>query len=148
MKESSDLNINGATMTIAKPYLVIVAVSCLLTACIAHEGIYSPACVAFAGDKIELHSGQFAWQKFTDSVDLDDNDEVVNPFPGYPMRGRYRINGQTVTIEPPTGEATINMYLHPDHERLYLLTAEQHRSWEQTGSYGDCPLVLGGSAGN
>lgn len=127
---------------------ITVIVTCLLTACASHEGIYSPACAAYAGSNIELRNDQFTWEKFTDSVVVDDEGEIINQFPDYPMQGSYRIDGQTVIMETAAGEALANLYLHQDGERRYLLTAEQNEAWKQTGEYSDCPLVLGGNSDN
>jgi len=123
---------------------IIVLIACLLTACAAHEGIYSPACMAFAGDRIELRNSRFSWEKFTDSVVVDDNGETVNQFPGYPMLGHYRVEGQTVFMETAAGKALANMYLHPVDDRLYLLTETQHETAQQRGEIDACALVLGG----
>ena len=124
---------------------ITLCVAGLLAACVSHEGKYSPACVAYAGSIIELHRGQFVWEKFTDSVIVDDDGEIVNQFPGYPMHGSYRIDGQTVLMESASGESLAAMYLHRRDHRRYLLTAEQHEAWERGGMSADCALVLGGN---
>jgi hypothetical protein len=126
----------------------VAIIAILLAACASHEGTYSPACVAYAGSNIVLSSGQFVWEKFTDSVVVDDDGKVVNQFPGYPMQGNYRIEGQTVYMQAASGESLANMYLHRDGDRRYLLTAEQSEALEKTGNYADCALVLGGNARN
>lgn len=127
---------------------ITVLIACLLTACVSHEGIYSPGCAAYAGSNIELQNGRFIWEKFTDSVVVDDEGEIVNQFPGYPMQGGYRIDEQAVIMETAAGEALANMYLHQRGERRYLLTAEQNEAWKKTGEYSDCLLVLGGNSDN
>ena len=139
--------LKGTLFMIARHFVTVLA-ACLLTACVSHEGIYSPGCAAYAGSNIELHAGQFVWEKFTDSVVVDDEGEIVNQFPGYPVQGSYRIDGQTVIMETAAGEALANMYFHQRGERRYLLTAEQNEAWKKTGEYSDCPLVLGGNSDN
>ncbi len=114
----------------------------LLAACVSHEGRYSPACVAYAGSNIELRSGQFVWEKFTDSVIVDDDGEIVNQFPGYPMQGRYHVDGQAVLMESSSGESVAIMYRHQKDHRHYLLTVEQHEAWERDSTFADCALVL------
>jgi hypothetical protein len=37
-----------------------------------------------------------------------------------------------------------NMYLHRYDDGYYLLTAEQFETWEKTGEYPECALMLGG----
>ena len=89
-----------------KPFIVTLAVSVLLLAgCVSHDGTYSPACIAYAGSKITLSDGEFVWEKFTDEVVVNDAGETVDRFPGYPMRGTYRIYGQRVLMESSDGEA-------------------------------------------
>ena len=115
----------------------------LLSGCVSHEGTYSPDCIAYAGSNISLSDGQFFWEKFTDQVVVDDNGEIVNQFPGYPMRGSYRIEGQTVHMESDADELEVKMYLHRRDNRQYLLTADQFEAWEDSGKQADCALMLG-----
>ncbi len=54
-------------------YMATILIACLLVGCVSHEGTYSPACIAYAGSKINLTDGQFVWEKFSDSVVVDDD---------------------------------------------------------------------------
>ncbi len=117
-------------------------IAVLLFGCVSHEGTYSPDCIAYAGSNISLTDGQFVWEKFTDAVVVDEDGEIVNQFPGYPMRGSYRIDGQTLYMESDAGEAMDKMYLHRRDNRQYLLTAEQFEAWQTTGKHADCALML------
>ena len=117
----------------------------LLCGCVSHDGTYLPGCPAYAGSSIKLSDGQFVWEKFTDSVVLDDAGNVVNQFPGYPLRGSYRVAGRTLNLQAASGESLPKMYLQQRDERHYLLTAEQFETWESTGKHDDCALVLGGT---
>ena len=128
------------------PRVIAASVAAVfLFGCVSHDGTYSPDCIAYAGSNISLNDGQFVWEKFTDEVVVDENGEVVNQFPGYPMRGSYRIDGQAVYMESDAGEAMEKMYLHRQDNRQYLLTAEQFEVWEKTGKYADCMLMLDGN---
>ncbi len=126
-------------------YTATTLIACLLAGCVSHEGTYSPACIAYAGSEIKLDNGQFVWEKFTDSVVVDNDGQIVNQFPGYPLRGAYRIDGQTVYMDSASGESMENMYFRRHDDRYYLLTAEQFEAWEKTGEYAECALMLGGS---
>ena len=116
--------------------------------CAYHEGIYSPGCIAFTGDTISLSEGRVTWQKFTDVVIVDDDGEVINPYPGYPLQGGYRIDGQTVYMESDTGEVMAKMFLREHDRRHYLLTSEQRDVAEETGYFDECALTLGGMSDN
>ena len=105
-----------------------------LVACVSHEGTYSPDCIAYAGSNISLGDGQFVWEKFTDAVVVDEAGEVVNQFPGFPMRGSYRIEGQIVHMESAAGDAIEKMYLHTRDNRQYLLTTSPASSIQITTS--------------
>ncbi len=124
-------------------YSTLVA-AVFLVACVSHEGTYSPDCIAYAGSNISFNDGQFVWEKFTDEVVVDEDGKIVNQFPGYPMRGSYRIEGQIVHMESDAGDAVENMYLHTRDNRQYLLTAEQFDAWQKTGKHADCALMLNG----
>ncbi len=120
----------------------ICMLSLLVSGCTSSEGTYSPGCIAFEGSSIQLQSGRFAWEKFSDQVLVDDEGNVVNQFPDYPKRGTYRIDGQTVFFATEAGTSMENMFLHRDGDQYLLLTADQLRAWEETGKYADCVLTL------
>ena len=122
-------------------------IAVLLCACASHEGTYSPGCIAYEGSKVSLSDGQFVWEKFTDSVVVDDTGNVVNQFPAYPLQGSYRIEGHAVYLQAASGESLVTMYLQQRDGRHYLLTAEQFEAWEETGHNAACALVLGGYTG-
>jgi len=117
----------------------------LLCGCVSHDGTYLPGCPTYAGSSIKLSDGQFVWEKFTDSVVLDDAGNVVNQFPGYPLQGSYRVAGRTLNLQAASGESLPKMYLQQHDKRHYLLTTEQFETWEATGKHEDCALVLGGN---
>ncbi len=123
-----------------------IVTAALLFGCVSHEGTYSPDCIAYAGSNISLSDGQFVWEKFTDAVVVDDDGQIVNQFPGYPMQGTYHIHGQTLHMESDAGESTEHMYLHRRDNRQYLLTAQQFEAWEKTGEYAGCALMLGANS--
>ena len=125
---------------------LLIAVS--FFGCASHEGTYSPSCIAYEGSNVSLSDGKFVWEKFTDSVVVDDAGNIVNQFPAYPMRGSYRIEGNTLYLEAASGESLATMYLRQRNERQYLLTAEQFEAWEKTGQAATCALVLGGYVAN
>ena len=114
----------------------------LLFSCKPYEGNYLPSCVAFEGSNIELIDGRFLWEKFTDQVFVDDDGEIVNSFPGYPMKGVFRIDGQSVHLKSDTGESLPSMFLHERNKRHYLLTAEQFAQLKTGGTFPECALVL------
>ncbi len=129
-------------MNLRRVMTTLIAV--LLCACASYEGTYSPDCIAYEGSNVSLSDGKFVWEKFTDSVVVDDAGKVVNQFPAYPIRGSYRIEGHTLYLEAASGASLANMYLRQHNERQYLLTAEQFEAWEKTGHEVACALVLGG----
>jgi hypothetical protein len=123
-------------------HLLIVGVTVLLSGCVSHDGTYLPGCAAYAGNRITLDQGSFVWEKFTDAVVVDDDGNVVDQFPGYPLEGSYRIDGQMVQMEARSGEPLETMYLQNAGEQRYLLTAEEFAFWQQYGTRDDCALQL------
>lgn len=98
--------------------------------------------MAYAGNKITLGDGRFVWEKFTDAVVVDDDGNVIDQFPGFPLQGRYQIDGQIVQMSTATGDALDKMYLQESGEQRYLLTEDEFASWEQGGQLEDCALQL------
>jgi hypothetical protein len=114
----------------------------LISGCVSHDGTYLPGCTAYAGDKITLDQGRFVWEKFTDAVVVDDEGNVVNQFPGYPLEGSYRIDGQMVQMNELSGESLETMYLQNSGDQRYLLTADEFAAWQQTATRDGCALRL------
>ena len=104
-------------------------IATLLFGCASHDGTYSPGCIAYEGSKISLSDGQFVWEKFTDSVAVDDAGNVINPFPGYPMEGSYSIKGKALFLDAGSGESSVDMYLQEDRKRVYMLTVEEFEAF-------------------
>jgi len=121
-------------------------VAMLLFGCASYEGTYSPGCIAHEGNRIILGDEHFVWEKFTDSVAVDDDGHVKNQFPGYPMQGSYSIEGQVLSLDTGTGDSLTKMYLQEYRNRVYLLTVEDFESWERSGTVSACALVAGGFA--
>lgn len=104
---------------------VTLAVLCLLSACSSLEGVFEPACIAYEGDRVRLTEEQFEWHKFTDQRSIDEHGNVVDPFPGYPKRGRFEVNDARVTFIPDDDSQIDDRYLLEHRNRLYLLTWDQ-----------------------
>ncbi|MDH3351153.1 MAG: hypothetical protein OEM60_05715 [Gammaproteobacteria bacterium] len=122
--------------------LLAVLFATLLAACVSHEGTYLPGCAAYVGSKITLSDGQFVWEKFTDEVLVNEDGGKVNQFPGYPLRGSYRIDGQMVRMKSAAGAAMPTLYLARRDEQRFLMTADEFSAWETTGKRDDCTLQL------
>ena len=112
----------------------------ILAGCKSAEGVYLPGCAAYAGDRIELRNGEVQWDKFTDQVDIDASGNRIEPFPGYPRRGSYRIDGQVVTLTMDN-DVSETLYLHVRDGRALLLTEAQHQALESGGRHDDCALT-------
>ena len=128
--------------------IALLMVTTLLTACKSLDGTYSPACMAYAGDSIELAGGHYTWDKFTDQVMLGADGKVKDQFPGYPARGSYSVDGETLILTSDAGDRFAEFHLRHDGERLYLMTGEQQAAWQASGSYPNCVLVRGGHDGS
>lgn len=122
-------------------FLLAVASGCASQADIS--GTYLPSCVAFAGNRIELAAGRFTWDKFTDEVTVDDSGNVVDPFPGFPVRGSYAVEGDMLRLTTDAGELAGEMHLVRRPGQVYLLTAKEFDAWKRDGAVPECALLLG-----
>ena len=126
--------------------LAIASAGCASSANIA--GTYGPACVAFAGNTIELSDGRFVWDKFTDEVKVDDAGNVIDPFPGFPVKGSYTIDDDVVRLSTDVGELMAEMHLVRNSGRVYLLTSEEFEVWRNDRELYECALALGATSGS
>jgi hypothetical protein len=113
----------------------------LLAGCAGIDGTYTPGCLSHAGNSITLKDGRFVWDKFTDQVLVNDRGEVVDQFPGYPVRGRYRVEGDTLHFASYTDEPLPTMHLRRDGEKPLLLTDEQLKGWPHDKNLTRCALT-------
>ena len=123
---------------------MIAVLAGLLFGCVAYDGTYTPDCIAYEGSSISLSDGQFVWERFSDSVVVDDTGRVVKQYPAYPLQGSYRIDGQMLFLTTTAGESLSRLYLQQHNERQYLLTTEQYEMWKISHKFATCALVLGG----
>ena len=106
-------------------------------------GSYTPSCAAFEGNTIELSENRFTWDKFTDEVTVDDDGNEIDPFPGFPVRGTYVVEGDVVRLTTDVGELAGEMHLVRRPDQVYLLTGEEFASWQSDGTVPTCALLLG-----
>ena len=118
-----------------------------LVGCAGANGTYGPACATFEGQTIRLDRGHFVIDRFTDAVDVDNQGNVRDPFPGYPMRGNYRLDGNMLQMESDSGTQLPRYYLVESDGRKRLLTEEQHKAWTEGGSIDPCALTRGTGTG-
>jgi hypothetical protein len=111
------------------------------------EGVFEPACLAHAGDRIELRDGRFEWNRFTDEVSVDDEGNRIDPFPGYPKSGRVEIEGDRLSWVADDGTAFDDRYLLEHRGRTWLLSDEQHQGVLDGEPMPACALVLNDGAG-
>jgi hypothetical protein len=126
--------------------LVLVASLSLSAGCATDSeiaGTYAPSCVAYEGNTIVLSGNAFTWDKFTDEVTVDDAGNKVDPFPGFPVRGTYTVEGDVLRLTTDVGELAAELHLVRRPGQVYLLTAEELAAWQQDGSVPNCALLLG-----
>jgi len=125
---------------------VLFAALCLSAGCATDSefaGTYAPSCVAYEGNTILLSGNVFTWDKFTDEVTLDDADNKVDPFPGFPVRGTYTVEDDVLRLTTDVGELAAELYLVRRPGQVYLLTAAEFEAWRQEGVVPNCALLLG-----
>jgi hypothetical protein len=119
----------------------------LLAGCAGSNGKYAPACVAYEGTTIELADGKFVMHKFTDQVEVDAAGNTKDPFPGYPMSGTYRVDGQALHLTSDSDNELPVLYRVKSEGRYRLLTAGQFEAWKTNETIDDCALTLGAGSG-
>jgi len=121
----------------------VVCIALLPAACVtSHEGTYTPACVAYEGERIELRAGRFEWQRFTDQRTVDQDGNIVDPFPDYPKVGAYRIDAGHLELVTNDDKPPTNWFLVRRAGEQYLLTSDQHKAFVTSQALPDCPLQL------
>ena len=130
-------------MTNSLRCITTLAMAAALGACAAqdHSGAYAPACMAMAGDRIELEGDRFVWDKFTDEVKVSSDGKVEDQFPAHPMSGRYQVEGSKLILIPDSGGVTSVFYLVREQGHAYVLNVVQHSEWQATGSMPNCALM-------
>ena len=122
--------------------LISLGALVLVGACKDIDGNYFPACRAFAGDTIKIVGDTFVWDKFTDAVEVDDDGNTVDPYPGYPAEGSVSRDGHKLSFAAGGGIELPDMFMQQCDGRPYLLTADENREFDKTGKCGRCSLAL------
>ena len=122
--------------------LLLVGCALILSGCTSYEGHYAPSCIAYAGSEIQLEDDRYVWTKFTDQVEIDEDGNKIDPFPGFPRRGEYEKEGYEITLLGSGGAAVHTLFLFRFEGDIYLYTAEETAAYESTGERPVCPLQL------
>lgn len=122
--------------------LNIVFLALLLASCANHEGQYEPDCIAFEGDKIVLRDGRFEWHRFTDQRTVDEEGNVVDPFPGFPRSGTYKRSGARLDFDASDGTQIDYWFVVEHAGQRYLLNPKQHNAFVDSGDMPRCALKL------
>ncbi len=127
-------------MILSRTLLIVLAL--LFSACANHEGMYEPACIAYQGDQIELQNGRFTWQRYTDERTVDAAGNVVEPFPGFPKTGAYRVTAGRLELTTDDNVRLNDWFIVEHAGQRYLLKAEQHKAFLEGGELPKCALEL------
>lgn len=130
-------------MKISRPATLLITL--FLASCANHEGQYEPACIAYEGDRIELKDGRFEWQRFTDQREVDQDGNVVKPFPDFPKTGTYTLSDSRMQFNTSDGVTLDDRFLVEHDGERYLLTGSQHNNFVERNDLPDCVLKLAGT---
>lgn len=119
---------------------MLIVLAMLFSACANHEGMYEPACIAYQGDEIELQDGRFIWQRYTDERTVDEAGNVVEPFPGFPKSGSYRVSAGRLELVTDDNVRLDNWFIVEHAGKRYLLDAQQHNAFFEGGDLPKCAL--------
>jgi hypothetical protein len=119
-----------------------IVLALFISACANHEGMYEPACIAYQGDKIELRDGRFTWQRYTDERTVDEAGNVVEPFPGFPKAGSYRVAADKLELVTEDNVRLDDWFIVEHAGKRYLLDAEQHKAFLDGGELPKCALAF------
>ena len=117
-----------------------IFVAALLCGCSSVDGLYTPACMAYEGDEIELEDSRFTWRRFTDQRHIDENGEPVDAFPGFPKTGRYVYHDAQLDLIPDDGQAMVSFYIQNESRSKYLLTTTENAQFEHDRIMPECAL--------
>jgi len=127
--------------------LTVIPLLLALAGCNSLDGWFTPSCVAFAGERIELSNGRFEWQRFTDERRIDQDGNVIDPLPDYPKRGDYRVVDGRVEFLSDEGIRLEDRYLVERSDGLYLLAPAAWEAFAAGGGLPDCPLRYADAGG-
>jgi len=125
--------------------IILIPGILLLAACVSHEGVYEPACVAYEGDRLELKRGRFEWQRFTDERRVDANGNALIPFPGFPRSGTYRETDGRLELLDDDQVRLDDWFIVERADQRFLLTAKQRDAFLDRGTLPECALQLAGA---
>ena len=97
--------------------------------------------MAHVGSRIHLSDSEFVWEKFTDQVSVDEDGDKIDPFPGYPRRGTYRIDGHSIVLNFDDDEFVETLQVREHQGRYLLLTKLQAEAQDTTGQFDACVLT-------
>ena len=120
--------------------IAILLAALLCSACADLNGVFEPDCIAMEGDRFVFAGSAFEWHKFTDERRIDADGNVIDPFPGYPLKGTVVLRGSTVELTTAAGDRLDDHFLLERKDSFYLLTRDQHAAVSAGGDLPVCAL--------
>ena len=136
------LNTRSLVHTMTRRIAILLA-ALVCAACDDFAGVFEPDCMALEGDRFVFTGRTFEWHKFTDERRIGADGELVDPFPGYPLKGTFVLQGTTVELTTAAGNRLDDHFLIERGDSLYLLTREQHAAVTEGGDLPTCVLRRG-----
>ena len=122
---------------------ILILLACItIAACTDLEGTFEPDCQAFAGDRIVFTNGTFEWHKFTDERRIDEHGNAIDPFPGYPIAGSFKVTGKRVEFVAAEGTKLDDRYLVEENNGVFLLTRQEYDAVHAGNALPRCVLRL------
>jgi len=115
----------------------------LLVSCANIDGLYKPACIAYEGDTIKLFDGTFTWQRFTDERRVDENGELIDPFPDFPKTGSYTLDDAVLELSINDGSDYATFFPLQLGSDYYLLRQAEFDAYLANDKIADCALKRG-----
>lgn len=73
---------------------------------------------------------------------MDSAGKALEPFPGFPKTGSYRVSAGRLELVTDDDVRLDDWFIVESAERRYLLDAKQHRAFVEGGKLPACALVL------
>jgi len=89
---------------------------------------------------VSLSDSRFEWHKFTDQREINEQGEIIDPFPGFPKSGAFADRDGRIEFQPDDGSIIADHFVVEHLDDWFLMSQNEHQRFLTENQISNCAL--------